>query len=163
MNDIVWDRSRTKDTCYLDTRTRININEQWASGYLIRTCWVIRIVCSFCADRPWSTVTAVHLSRQMSTSPEPWLMMGSIVKIMPGCIKCGDLLRTWWIWGARWNSFPMPWPMKLKGSRIQLKRLKHTYLYICMHVQICMYVCMHACTSVFMYVCMHVCYVCMYY
>ena len=45
---------------------------------------VTTIVCSNCADRRPSTVTAVQSSSHIRCCHEPWAIIGSIVKVMPG-------------------------------------------------------------------------------
>ena len=45
---------------------------------------VTRIVCSHCADNDWSLVTTVQPSGRSLTSRRPALIMGSMVKVIPG-------------------------------------------------------------------------------
>ncbi len=85
-------------------------------------------MCSNCADRLRSRVTAVQPSSSTFTSGRPALTIGSMVKNMPGrstgpsprLPKCSTL-------GAAWKVRPMPWPQK---SRTTLKRLASTKVWM---------------------------------
>ena len=53
------------------------VSTSWPSG-------VTRIVCSHCADSEWSAVTIVHPSARQRIAALPALIIGSMVKIIPG-------------------------------------------------------------------------------
>jgi hypothetical protein len=59
----------------------------WISVNTSKPVGVIRMVCSNCADNLLSTVRAVQPSDlSIKVDARPWLIMGSIVNIMPGFI-----------------------------------------------------------------------------
>ncbi len=55
---------------------------------------VINSVCSNCAESDPSSVAAVHRSGQVTCLAEPIQIMGSMVKVWPGCMTAlRSLLR----------------------------------------------------------------------
>ena len=85
-------------------------------------------MCSNCADRLRSRVTAVQPSSSTFTSGRPAFTIGSMVKNMPGRStgpspgrpKCSTF-------GGSWKRRPMPWPQK---SRTTLKRWPSTKVWM---------------------------------
>ena len=54
-------------------------------GHRISTRYRDRIVCSHCAESLWSLVTTVHPSGSSLVWYFPWLIIGSMVKVIPSC------------------------------------------------------------------------------
>src|SRR5690554_482959 len=92
-------------------------------GDRVKISWPVSVMpmeCSHCADRVRSRVTAVQPSERIFTSGRPRLIIGSMVKIMPGLSGTPvPGLPKWRILGSSWNSWPRPWPTK---SRTTLMR-----------------------------------------
>ena len=78
---------------------------------------VIPIECSNCADSVLSRVTAVQPSSSIFTSGRPMLIIGSMVKNMPGR-NSGPVpgRPAWTTSGASWNNRPSPCPQKSRTT-----------------------------------------------
>src|SRR3954453_7136774 len=73
--------------------------------------------CSNCADSERSRVTAVQPSERIFTCGLPRLIIGSIVKNMPGLSCTPSPGRPiWMMFGSSWNMRPRPWPQKSRTT-----------------------------------------------
>jgi hypothetical protein len=73
--------------------------------------------CSNCAVSERSRVTAVQPSERIFTCGLPRLIIGSMVKNMPGfSITPSPGLPTWMMFGSSWNMRPRPWPQKSRTT-----------------------------------------------
>src|SRR5262245_48804716 len=73
--------------------------------------------CSNCADSERSRVTAVQPSDRIFTCGLPRLIIGSMVKNMPGFSGTPSPGRPiWMMLGSSWNRRPSPWPQKSRTT-----------------------------------------------
>src|SRR3546814_210759 len=78
---------------------------------------VMPMLCSNCADRLRSRVTAVQPSFSIFTAYLPVFIIGSMVKNMPGRSSGPVPGRpAWTTSGASWNICPTPWPQKSRTT-----------------------------------------------
>src|SRR4051812_50138429 len=72
--------------------------------------------CSNCADSERSRVTAVQPSERIFTCGLPGLIIGSVVKKMPGLSWTPSPGRpVWVVFGPAWDKRPRPWPQKTRA------------------------------------------------
>ena len=92
-------------------RSLLGLGEVGSTVRISAPSAVTRMVCSNCAERSPSAVTAVQPSGQRAARQSPSVIIGSMVKTMPGTMVVRARGSTWWgIWSEVWKVSPMPWP-----------------------------------------------------